>query len=141
MFLARVVDALVEVGPGTVLSGLARRIAPGVTTAGVSRLEDARRLGVAGDAGCVRAPSTARWHWSQAHLAASVAQLQLRWRKPGRMSRWGAARTPRQRRPSLKRSPAWEGERLCSQPPSPMQRRPKRWSNEPSPALGVSISS
>jgi [acyl-carrier-protein] S-malonyltransferase len=49
--VARGADALVEVGPGTVLSGLARRIAPGVTTAGVSRLEDARRLGVAGDPG------------------------------------------------------------------------------------------
>ena len=44
-------DTLVEVGPGTVLSGLARRIAPGVTTAGVSRLEDARELGVARGAG------------------------------------------------------------------------------------------
>ena len=49
--LALGADTLVEVGPGTVLSGLARRIARGVATAGVSRLEDARGLAAAGDSG------------------------------------------------------------------------------------------
>jgi len=39
------VDALVEVGPGSVLSALARRIAPGVATASVSTLDDAQALG------------------------------------------------------------------------------------------------
>ncbi len=35
------VDTLVEVGPGSVLSGLARRIAPEVRTVSISRLDDA----------------------------------------------------------------------------------------------------
>jgi [acyl-carrier-protein] S-malonyltransferase len=37
-------EVLVEVGPGTVLSGLARRIDPAVRTAAVSHLEDAANL-------------------------------------------------------------------------------------------------
>lgn len=37
-------EVLVEVGPGTVLSGLARRIDPGLRTAAVSHLEDAAHL-------------------------------------------------------------------------------------------------
>jgi [acyl-carrier-protein] S-malonyltransferase len=38
------VDTLVEVGPGSVLSGLAKRIAPAVRTATVARLDDAAAL-------------------------------------------------------------------------------------------------
>ena len=38
------VDTLVEVGPGSVLSGLARRIAPEVRTVSISRLDDAATL-------------------------------------------------------------------------------------------------
>lgn len=41
-------EVLVEVGPGTVLSGLARRIAPGAPTAGVSTLESAAGLAPVG---------------------------------------------------------------------------------------------
>lgn len=38
-------EALIEVGPGNVLSGLARRILPDVAAVGVSSLDAARRLG------------------------------------------------------------------------------------------------
>jgi [acyl-carrier-protein] S-malonyltransferase len=40
-------ESLVEVGPGSVLSGLARRIVPGVQTVSVSTIDAAARLDAA----------------------------------------------------------------------------------------------
>jgi [acyl-carrier-protein] S-malonyltransferase len=44
-------DTLIEIGPGTVLSGLARRIAPDVRTVSVATADAARHLDVAAVAG------------------------------------------------------------------------------------------